>query len=128
MRAATDGGRDVRSNCQPPPEENDMHIQVVNFHLKHLSDSDYRVACDGWAPAFAAVPGLLSKVWLADEQTNTYGGIYTWVDRSAMEAFASSELFTAVASNPNLADITSRDFSVLEGPSVVTSGRLTVAA
>jgi hypothetical protein len=105
-----------------------VHIQVVNFNLKDLSDSDYRVACDGWAPAFAAVPGLLSKIWLADEQTNTYGGIYTWIDRSAMESFATSELFQAVASNPNLANITSRDFPVLEGPGVVTAARLAAAA
>jgi hypothetical protein len=105
-----------------------VHIQVVNFNLKGLSDRDYRVACDGWAPAFAAVPGLLSKIWLADEATNTYGGIYTWIDRSAMEAFASSELFTAVVSNPNLANITSRDFSILEGPGVVTGARLAAAA
>ena len=77
-----------------------MHIQVVNFHLRDLSDADYRSACDGWAPAFAAVPGLISKVWLADAATNTYGGIYTWTDRAAMEAFASSDLFKAVVGNP----------------------------
>lgn len=105
-----------------------MHIQVVTFHLKDISDRDYRSACDGWAPAFAAVPGLISKVWLADEATNTYGGVYTWVDRAAMAAFAEGELFKAVVANPNLVDITSRDFSILEGPGVVTAARVPVAA
>jgi heme-degrading monooxygenase HmoA len=105
-----------------------MHIQIVNFNLKDLSDRDYRTACDGWAPAFAAVPGLISKVWLADEATNTYGGVYSWADRAAMEAFASSDLFKAVVGNPNLVNITSRDFSVLEGPGVVTQVRVPVAA
>ena len=105
-----------------------MHIQVVNFHLKDLSDADYRSACDGWAPAFAAVPGLVSKVWLADAATNTYGGVYTWVDRDAMVAFAASDLFQAVVTNPNLADITSRDFSTLEGPGVITRERVPAAA
>jgi hypothetical protein len=105
-----------------------VHIQVVNFHLKDLSDADYRSACDGWAPAFAAVPGLISKVWLADAATNTYGGIYTWTDRAAMEAFASSDLFKAVVGNPNLADITSRDFSILAGPGAVTQARVPAAA
>lgn len=105
-----------------------MHVQVVTFHLKDLSDADYRSACDGWAPAFAAVPGLLSKIWLADEATNTYGGIYTWVDRAAMAAFAESDLFKAVAANPNLADITSRDFSILDGPGVITAARVPAAA
>ncbi|MGH3144571.1 MAG: GNAT family N-acetyltransferase, partial [Rubrobacter sp.] len=27
------------------------------------------------APAFADLPGLVSKTWLADEETNTYGGV-----------------------------------------------------
>ena len=79
-----------------------MQIQIVTFNLKDLSDADYRRACDGWAPAFAAVPGLISKVWLADEPTNTYGGVYTWVDREAMEAFARERLLQGVRVQPEL--------------------------
>lgn len=105
-----------------------MHIQIVNLHLRDLTDLDYRQACEGLAPVFAEVPGLISKVWLADESTNTYGGVYTWVDRAAMEAFARSDLFRAIAANPNFADITSRDFAVLEGPSRVTQARTPAAA
>ena len=33
-----------------------MHIQIVNLNLKDLSDSDYRQACDGYAPLFARCP------------------------------------------------------------------------
>ena len=33
------------------------------------------------APHFAALPGLRSKVWLADAASGTYGGVYTWADR-----------------------------------------------
>ena len=78
--------------------------------------------------AVREVPGLISKVWLADELTNTYGGIYTWVDRAAMVAFANSDLSKAIASNPNFVDITSRDFAVLEGPTSVTQARIRAAA
>ena len=65
-----------------------MHIQVVNFHLSDLSDADFRARCDEIAPAFAEVPGLISKVWLANASTNTYGGVYTWEDREAMEQYS----------------------------------------
>lgn len=105
-----------------------MHIQVVNFHLKNLSDAAFRAHCDEVAPAFADVPGLVSKVWLANAATNTYGGVYAWTSREAMEAFGKSELFGAVASDPQLADITSRDFEVLEGPTSVTHGLAAVRA
>lgn len=105
-----------------------MHVQIVTFNLKDLRDADYRTACDGLADLIAQVPGLISKAWLADEQSNTYGGVYTWVDRAAMETYRRSDIFKAVAANPNFVNITSWDFEVLEGPSGVTQGLTTVAA
>ena len=105
-----------------------MIVQVVNFNLTHLSDADYRRACDGLAPELARVPGLLSKIWLADQASNTYGGVYTWVDRQAMDAFARSDFFNAFATNPNFANITSSVFGILEGPSQVTRASIAIAA
>jgi quinol monooxygenase YgiN len=105
-----------------------MHIQIVTFHLKDMTAAEYRSACDGFAPAFADVPGLLSKAWLADEETNTFGGVYTWVDRAAMDAYTKSDLCGAIAANPNFVDIASRDFSILAGPSAVTRARIPAAA
>ena len=99
-----------------------MHIQVVNFHLNDLSDAEYRALCDKAAPAVADVPGLISKVWLENRSTNTYGGVYTWEDREAMEQYRESELFGAVAANPHFAEVSSTDFGVLEGPTSVTRG------
>lgn len=97
-----------------------VQIQIVEFNLRDISDADYRSACDGLAKVLARVPGLVSMAWLANERTNTYGGVYTWVDRDAMEAYLRSDIFNAVAADPNLVDITSRDFDALEGPSRTT--------
>ena len=105
-----------------------MHVQIVTFSLRDLSDADYRSACEGLASVFTGLPGLISKVWLADQATNTYGGVYTWVDRSAMEAYLRSDIFTAIAANPDLVDITSRDFEVLDGPTRVTQALGSAAA
>ena len=105
-----------------------MHVQIINFHLKDVSEADYRAHCDEVAPAFAEVPGLISKVWLANRTTNTYGGVYTWASREAMDEYAKSDLFKAVATNPNLAEITSIDFDVLEEPTSVTRGLAGVPA
>ncbi len=105
-----------------------MHVQIINFHLAGVTEADYRAHCDEVAPAFAEVPGLISKVWLANPATNTYGGVYTWVTRDAMDEYAKSDLFKAVATNPNLAGITSIDFDVLEEPTSVTRGLAGVPA
>jgi heme-degrading monooxygenase HmoA len=105
-----------------------MHVQIINFHLKGVNEADYRAHCDEVAPAFAEVPGLISKVWLANRTTNTYGGFYTWATREAMDEYAKSDLFKSVATNPNLAGITSIDFNVLEEPTSVTRGLAGVPA
>ena len=103
-----------------------MHIQVVNFHLRGLSVGNFRKLCDDLAPAFAGLPGLAAKIWLADPGANTFGGVYLWQDRKAMEDFAKTDLFRSVVSHPNLADLVSRDFEVMEGPTRVTRGLIEV--
>jgi Putative mono-oxygenase ydhR len=91
-----------------------MHVQIVEFGLDGLTEDGYREACERLAPALAEVPGLLAKVWLAADD-GTYGGVYLFRDRGAMEAYASSELFATVATFPNFTDVRTRDFGVLEG-------------
>ena len=104
-----------------------MHIQVVNFHLNGLSVGDFGKLCDDLAPAFAALPGLVAKIWLADPSANTFGGVYLWQDQKAMEDFTKTDLFRSVVNNPNLTGLASRDFAVMEGPTRATRGLLEVA-
>lgn len=100
-----------------------MHIQIVNFNLVGLSEPDYVNACETiFAQAFQNVEGLLTKVWLKSSETNTYGGVYTWRNKAAMEAFQQTDLFRSVATNPQFANLSSRDFAVLEGPTRATRG------
>jgi len=99
-----------------------MKIQIVTFQLDGINEGAYRGVCDEMAPAFAAVPGLQTKLWLADGDANTYGGVYVFSDADAQAAFAGSDLFASVASNPNLAGVTSRAFDVLSGPTAMTGG------
>ena len=61
-----------------------MHVLVVNFNLKGIKKEDYLGLIEPMAPVFA---GLVSKTWLANERTNTYGGVYIWSDRESMEAY-----------------------------------------
>jgi hypothetical protein len=106
------------------PQEDPMHVQIVNFNLVGLADADFRKASSELAPAFAVVPGLISKIWLADESANTYGGVYLWRDREAMQSYAASDLFKAIATNPHFANLVSRDFDTQAGPTRITAGLL----
>ena len=111
-----------------PREEPALHILIVSFQLKDMTEEAFRALCDGLAPRFAAVPGLLGKVWLASPATNTYGGVYTWRDRRAMEDYTASELFGAVVAHPNFANVTATDFGVLDGPTRITHGPAPIPA
>jgi len=97
-----------------------VHIQIVNFNLNGMSDSEFRAMSDQLAPTFAAVPGLVSKTWLADESSNTYGGVYLWNDEASCQAYKQSDLFKTVKTHPNFANVSSRELGVLDGPSTVT--------
>ena len=99
-----------------------MHIQIINFSLDGISRSEYKQVCNDLAQRFADVPGLISKHWLANDGTNTYGGVYLWESKDAYEAFIASELFAAVGGNPALANASSLDFDVIEGPTRITRG------
>ena len=99
-----------------------MHIAVVNFRLKNMTHEQFTATCDELAPAYAAAPGLVSKVWLSDPTGNTYGGVYAWRDLSAFQAFTRSDLAKAVMTHPSFTDVVVRDFAVLEGPTRITRG------
>jgi hypothetical protein len=104
------------------------HIQIVTFQLAGLNPEAYRAHAEAMAPAFTEIPGLRAKAWLANPSTNTYGGVYAWDSREAMEAYLSGPIFAAVLANPGLANVTSRDFDLLERPTEITWDRDTGAA
>ena len=105
-----------------------MEILIVNFSLKGMTESEYRNLCDDVAPAFAAVPGLVSKVWLADRATGVYGGVYSFENGAAVDAYLASDLWAQVGATPGLVDVSVRRFGVLPEPTAITRGLATATA
>jgi len=100
-----------------------MQAQLITYHLSDISQAEYlKQMVEADAPVLANVQGLMSKVWLADEEKNTFGGFYLWEDRAAMEAFMHSDLVRAVVSRPFVKDVSSVDFEVNENASRITRG------
>ncbi len=105
-----------------------MHIQIINFRLEGISEEDYRRLTESIAPAFANLPGLVSKTWLANGETNTYGGVYVFSDREAMEAYKQTDIYKGVQANPHFENVTVTDFAVVENATRTTRGHIEVAA
>src|ERR1700750_3443893 len=96
-------------------KEHDMHIQVITFRLDGIDYAAYQAHAEQNAPIFAALPGLRAKIWLANQQANTYGGIYTWAAVATMRASQDGKIFQGLQTNPHMIDVAVSDFSVLAG-------------
>src|SRR5262249_42631385 len=82
-----------------------MIIQIVQFRLAGISRAQYLEHAEQVAPRFPQMPGFVSKVWLANADTNTYGGLYTWRDRAALEQYRASEIYRRQISDPHFVDL-----------------------
>lgn len=106
-----------------------MYVQLVTFTLNGVTEEQYRQSCSDETAVFATMSGLLSKVWLRDADTGTYGGLYLWQDRAAYENYLTSEVFAAIKDDPALVDVSSRGFDHFEEltaetqPGLVLTGR-----
>jgi len=105
-----------------------MEILIVNFSLEGMTESEYRNQCDEVAPAFAAVAGLVSKVWLADRANGVYGGVYTFENGAAVDSYLTSDLWAQVKAIPSFVDVSVRSFEVLSQPTALTRGLAPAAA
>ena len=100
-----------------------MQAQLITYHLTDISHADYlKQMVEPDAPVLAKVPGLISKVWLTDEDKNTFGGFYLWETKTAMQTFMHSDLVNAVVSRPFVTNVSSVDFEVNEEASRITRG------
>ena len=100
-----------------------MQAQLITYKLNDISQEKYlKQMVEPDAPILANVKGLISKVWLADEEKNTFGGFYLWENKAAMENFMHSELVKAVVSRPFVKNVSSVDFEVNQTASLITRG------
>lgn len=91
-----------------------MYVQIVTFGLNGVTEEQFHDSCAGATATFAALPGLLGKIWLRDPEGETYGGLYLWRDRTAHDDYVRGEVWGAVAADPNLTDVKSVGFEVFE--------------
>jgi hypothetical protein len=99
-----------------------MHTLIVTFELNGLSADAYADLCAQVAPMFAELPGLITKIWLVDAAANTYGGLYLWESREAIEAYLASETFQNMGASPYFANVTARAFDTLPEATMHTAG------
>jgi hypothetical protein len=116
----------VSAMAPPPaaPSVAPMHALFVSYVLRDSDPAQHAELCEQLAPAVAAVPGLLSKTWLANTETGRFGGFYVFASRAAFERYVASELFDTLMSAHSIDDVTTSEFSVACTPTALTRGPL----
>lgn len=99
-----------------------MDVLIVNFKLEGIPAAAWEEQAAQLAPKFAAMPDLLSKVWLADPDTDTYGGAYLWRDRASLDAYLAGPVFGALNRLPGAHSIDTRAFAALDAPTRISGG------
>jgi hypothetical protein len=104
-----------------------MQVLIVEFGIIGMTGEELEAGAVDLAPAFAGIPGCFEKTWLTDPSSNTYGGVYKFRDRAALDAYLASDLFAGVKSNPSFTNVRARAFGVMERPTEITNGSATAA-
>ena len=97
-----------------------MNILIVRFNLEGLTHDEFVSSTDEAAPHWAAIEGLISKHWIANEETNTYGGVYLFENEKSMLDYKSSPLCDQLLATPAFVNFEITDYHLLESPSKVT--------
>jgi hypothetical protein len=98
-----------------------MYARIITFRLDGLTPAQYRDHAATVAPAFTTWPGLLAKVWIADDDAGTYGGVYLFADRASADRTRDTGLYRSMTTNPAFADLSVREFDVLDAPTAITA-------
>jgi hypothetical protein len=99
-----------------------MYVRIVTFRLANLPADAYQAHAAEVAHAFTRWPRLRSKIWLADPDNDTYGGIYLFADRDAADVSRHTDMFRAMTANRHFADLHIAEFEVLADPTAITGG------
>jgi len=104
-----------------------MEALVVTFKT-HASQEQFTAATAEHAPVFAELDGLLAKIWIADPESGTDGGIYFFRDRTALDAYLESDLFESILAEPSFEGTTHRRYQVIEELTAYSRDPTTVVA
>lgn len=92
-----------------------MHALVVTYGLRGMSAAEHAELDEQLAPAFAAVPGLLTRTGLENAAMGRYGALYLFESEAALQGFVASELYGVSHQHPGLAALSASEFSVTNG-------------
>ncbi|MCG3675268.1 YdhR family protein [Aliarcobacter butzleri] len=99
-----------------------MYITYVTFNLSGIDENAYSEAVKSLASSYAQVPGLISKIWIKQSNSGTYGGMYFWSSKKDYENYLKSELYKTVSNHPNLVNFNTVCYEDMPEGTSITAG------
>jgi hypothetical protein len=100
-----------------------MSGRILQINLKFkMARTEFETALAPLADELAKVPGLRWKIWLMNEAEKEAGGIYLFEDQASLNTYLDGPLVAPVAENPDISDISMKQFDVLDGVTAITRG------
>ena len=97
-------------------------ILQINFRPPENMDMESREArqtAQEWAEEVAEFSGLSWKIWLKNEETREYGGIYLFEDEQSLERYLEGKTATEIGKMP---EHSFKQFEILEDLTEKTDG------
>lgn len=100
-----------------------MYLQTITFRLNGITPDEFAAINEHVATQYGDVPGLISKIFLADpDDDHVYGGVYLWTTRDDAEQYLQNGLAQALVKDPRFTELRTRIMAVLPGPTSITGG------
>jgi len=93
----------------------------LNFNFS-VTGAEYEAAVGPLAEDFAALEGLIWKIWMINEEEGEAGGIYLFENEESAQAYLDGPLAEAVINHPALSQFSVKQFDVMEDMTKVTRG------
>ena len=90
-----------------------MEALVVTFK-NDATQEQFTAATADHVPVFAELDGLLAKIWIADPESGTKGGIYLFRDPTVLDAYLESDVFASILAEPSFEGTSWRRYQVLD--------------
>ncbi len=94
-------------------------VLEVDFTYDMTAD-EFVAEVSPMAADFAAVNGLIWKIWKINADESRAGAVYLFKDAAARQAYLDSELAATVASHPALSDFRVQSYAVVRAESMMT--------
>ena len=101
---------------------------IITFQLHGPDATKFPDLVHRFSAGLNPAPGLAHQIRLLDRDTDTYGGVYAFENRQAVDDYLRSEAVATLRSHPNVRNLSYQTFGGIETLAKIELGRPVVVS